>query len=146
MTGPASNTAVTVAGISTLLTFMSHDISPWIFVGGGLAFELGIAARAGAILFKKLDGTQTITTGDVVRPIAACLAMIPVAASASCIVFLAALLSNVGVTVATIAGCFGALLLLGLRGLEGFQWLASTASSIFLKFALGNQKGGGGQP
>ncbi len=146
MTGPTSNTVTTLAGFSTLLTFMSHDMSPWVFVVGGLAFELGVISRSAAKLVQKIDGTVAISSGDVVRPIAICAVMVPIAASASCIVFLAAALSNVGSDPAAIGGCWGALLLLGLRGLEGFEWLASVSNSIFSKFPFPGGKSGGEAP
>lgn len=137
MTTPSG--PVSASFLAAGLASMPFGVSLLTLMLGGACFLLGVAARAGAQLFKKLDGNQDITRKDIARPILGALCMIPVAAAASCIVFLVAHVSNVQAD----AGCGGLLLILGLRGLEGFQWLTDTAANIFLKFAPGARPGGG---
>lgn len=140
MTGPASAPVVATSFIAAGLASMPFGVSLLTLMLGGACFLLGVAARAGAQLFKKLDGNQDLTRKDIARPILGTLCMIPVAAAASCIIFIAAHVSNVQAD----AGCGGLLLILGLRGLEGFQWLTGIAANIFMKFAPDQKPGMGG--
>ena len=142
MSGSATTAAAAtgLASFTTVLSFAPFGVSMETAMLGGGCFLLGVAARAGGILFRKLDGTQEVGLKDVMRPFAAALCMIPVAAAASCIVFLGAALSNVHAD----AGCGGVLLVLGIRGLEGFQWISNRAADIFMRFAPGPKPGGDG--
>lgn len=91
------------------------------------------------MLYKKLDGTDAISSQFFVRQIAALLCCVPLAAVASCLVFLAAHVLNIEADAA-----FGGLLLvMGVRGPEGFSWLLDTFTNVFMKFAPGNKTGGG---
>lgn len=139
MTAPAPGPVVATSFVAATLASMPFGVSLLTLMLGGACFLLGIAARAGAQMFKKLDGTQDVTIKDFIRPIAAILCMIPVAAAASCIVFLLAHVSGVKAD----AGCGGLLLILGLRGLEGFQWLTGIAANIFMKYVPEGKSGGG---
>lgn len=140
MSGPATGSVAVAGGVATAISFLPMGVSPATFAWGAGAFLLGIAARAGGVLFKKLDGTQAVGASDFIRPFAAILVMIPVALAAACIAFLGAALSHVNAD----GGIDGALLLLGLRGLEGFTWLSNRAADIFLRFAPGQKPAGGG--
>ena len=139
MSGSATS-MTTAAGLSALIGFVPFGVPMGTLMLGGGCFLLGVAARAGASLFRKLDGTQDVTGKDFVRPIAATLCMIPVAAAASCIAFLCAALSNVHAD----AGVGGFLLISGLRGLELFQWMSDQAANVFMRFGPGQKPGGGG--
>lgn len=140
MSGPATGSIAGAAGLATAISFLPVGVSPATFSWGAGAFLLGIAARAGGILFKKLDGNQAVGFSDFIRPFAAILVMIPVALAAACIAFLTAALSHVNAD----GGIDGGLLLLGLRGLEGFTWLSNRAADIFFRFAPGQKPGTGG--
>lgn len=126
---------------ATALAFVPFGVSITTLMLGGGCFWLGCAARTGAKIYKKLDGIEDVTLKDVVRAFATLLCCIPMAAVASCIVFLAAY--QIGVKAD--AACGGALLVGGLRGLEGYQWLVDTSANIFTKLVPGNKTTGGGQ-
>lgn len=137
MTGPASPTGA--IGIAAMMALMPLGVSFETLMLGGLCFFGGCCCRTGIILYKKLNGIDPVTIQFFMRQIAALLCCIPLAAVASGIVFLGAHVLNVKAD----AGCGGILLILGVRGPEGFQWLADTAGNIFMKFAPGAKPGGG---
>lgn len=140
MTEPASGTIVTTtAGIAAVMTFMPFGVSLPTLVLGGFCFFAGSCARTGLALNKKLDSADAITMQYFARSVAALLLTIPLAATASCIVFLAAHVAKVDAD----AALGGLLLIMGVRGPEGFQWLVDTLSGIFTKFIPGNKSGGG---
>lgn len=139
MTGPATGTVTSVAGIAAALTFMPFGVSLLTLMLGGFCFFGGCCCRTGIVLYKKLDGIEPITIQFFARQIAALLCCIPLAAVASCIVFLAAHVLNIEAD----AAFGGLLLIMGVRGIEGFNWLTDTFTNIFTKFAPGNKTGGG---
>lgn len=138
MTAPATAAVTSAAGMAAMMTLMPLGVSLGTLMLGGACFFLGLCARAGAILFKKLDGTQDVSWRDFVRPLVALVCMIPVCAAASCIIFLAAHIAMPEADASV--GCGGLLLILGLRGLEGFQWIVNTGTDIFMKFLPGGGK------
>lgn len=140
MTGPATGTVTGAAGFAAVMSFMPFGVSFETLVLGGFCFFAGAAARTGLGLYRKLDGNDAVNTAIFARAIAALLCTIPLAAAASCIVFLAAHVLNIQAD----AAFGGLLLIMGLRGPEGFQWLSDTFANIFTKFAPGQKQNGGG--
>lgn len=139
MTYPATGTMPAVA-ITAFMTFMPFGVSLEILVLGGVCFFGGSCARTGLTLYKKLDGTTDPI--NLSRAIAALLCTIPIAAVASCIVFLAAHVMGLQAD----AALGGLLLIMGLRGPEGFQWLVDSFSNVFMKVVPGTKPSGGGTP
>lgn len=140
MTGPATGTVTTVAGVAAMLSFAPFGVSFETLMLGGACFFGGCCCRTGIVLYKKLDGTDIITIEFFVRQIAALLCCIPLAAVASCIVFLAARVCNIEAD----AAFGGLLLIMGVRGIEGFLWLTNTFADIFTKVIPGQKPSGGG--
>lgn len=140
MTGPATGTVTSAAGFTAIMSFMPFGVSFETLVLGGACFFAGACARTGLGLYKKLDGNDIVNMQIFVRSIAALLCTVPLAAAASCIVFLGAHVLNIQAD----AAFGGLLLIMGLRGPEGFQWLSDTFANIFTKFTPGQKQGGGG--
>lgn len=140
MTGPTTGTVTGAVGIAALMASMPFGVSFSTLVLGGACFFGGACARTGLNLYRKLDGTDIVTLQTFFRSIAALLCTVPLAAVASCIVFLAAHVANIEAD----AAFGGLLLIMGLRGPEGFQWLMDTFTNIFMKVVPGNKPGGGG--
>lgn len=142
MSGPASGTVTGTATIAAVMSFMPFGVSFETLVLGGICFFAGSCARTGLALYIKLNGTDPVSPQYLARSFAALLCTMPLAAAASCIVFLAAHVLGIEADAA-----FGGLLLvIGLRGPEGFQWLMDTFANVFTKFAPGQKPGGGGAP
>lgn len=138
MTGPTSQ-VTGAAAIATAMGFMPFGVSFLTLMLGGACFFSGCCCRTGIVLYKKLDGTDPITMQFFARQIAALLCCMPLAAVASCIVFLAA--HVIGVEADAAFG--GLLLIMGVRGIEGFQFLCDSLANIFTKFMPGQKPGGG---
>lgn len=138
MTGPATGTVMGAASAATIMSFMPFGVSFETLVLGGICYFSGACARTGLILYKKLDGTND--TVNVIRPIAALLCTVPIAAVASCIVFLGAHVMGLNAD----AALGGVLLITGLRGPEGFQWLIDTFTNIFTKVIPSGKSEGNG--
>ena len=141
MAGPATGTVTGATTLTAIMSFMPFGVSFETLVLGGMCFFGGACARTGLSLYKKLDANEDVTLPTFLRSIAALLCTIPLAAVASCVVFLAAHVANVEAD----AAFGGLLLIMGLRGPEGFQWLMDTFTNIFTKFVPG-KKQDGGQP
>lgn len=142
MTGPATGSVLGAAGATAVMASMPFGVSLETLVLGGACFFAGSCARTGLALYIKLNGTDPLSQQYFVRSIAALLCTIPLAAAASCIVFLAAHV----LTIQADAALGGLLLITGLRGQEGFTWLMSALSSVFTKFVPGGGKPDGGTP
>lgn len=140
MAGPATGSTTSVAGIAAAMSFMPFGVSLSTLVLGGACFFGGACARTGLNLYRKLDGDGVVTLQSFFRSIAALLCTIPLAAAASCIVFLGAHVLKMEAD----AAFGGLLLIMGLRGPEGFQWLMDTFANIFTKVLPGNKPTGGG--
>ena len=139
MTGPATTTLTGMTGFAAVLSLMPFGVSFETLVLGGMCFFGGCCCRTGIILYKKLDGNEPVNIQFFIRQIAALLCCVPLAAVSSCIVFLAAHVTNIQADAA-----FGGLLLvMGVRGIEGFQWLMDTFTNIFTKVAPGQKPNGG---
>lgn len=121
------------------MTFMPFGVSLETLVLGGFCFFAGSCARTGLALYKKLDGNDPVSLHIFLRAMAMLLCTTPLAAVASCVVFLAA--HVIGVQADAAFG--GLLLIMGVRGPEGFEWILSTVTNIFTKLAPGNKAGGG---
>jgi hypothetical protein len=107
---------------------------------GGGCFFIGCCARIGAQMYKKLDGPSDVTLKDFYRAAAMVLCCVPLAAVASSVVFLGAHVAKIEADAA-----FGGLLLvMGVRGPEGFQWLMDTLSTLFTRFLPGQKPSNGG--
>lgn len=140
MTVPGSTTTTT--GFAAVMAFVPFGVSLETLVLGGLCFFGGCCARTGMSLYKKLEGDDPVTSQAFLRSIAALLCTIPLAAVASCVVFLAAHVAKVEAD-ATFGGL---LLIMGVRGPEGFQWLMDTFTNIFMRIIPGSKPAGGGAP
>lgn len=138
MTGPATNSITGAAGIAAIISFMPFGVSFLTLMLGGACFFGGCCCRTGIVLYRKLDGTDPVTMQFFARQIAALLCCIPLAAVASCIVFLAAHVLNIEAD----AAFGGLLLIMGVRGIEGFQWLMDTFANIFTKIVPGQKPSG----
>lgn len=139
MTPPATNTVSGIAGIAAAISFMPFGVSFLTLMLGGMCFFGGCCCRTGIVLYKKLDGTDPVTLQFFARQIAALLCCIPLAAVASCIVFLAAHVCNIEAD----AAFGGLLLIMGVRGVEGFNWLCDSLANVFMKFTPGQKPGTG---
>lgn len=137
MTPTPVNAATTMPAfcLAGVLSCMPFGVSLLTLMLGGLCFFAGSSARIGLSLYKKLDGPGDVSMKDFVRSIAMLLCCTPLAAVASCIVFLAAHVFNIQAD----AALGGLLLIMGVRGPEGFQWLMDNLSSVFTRF-LPNKK------
>ena len=145
MADPATGAVLTTsAAAAGLMVLAPLGVAPTLLFLGGASFFGGCCARTGLALFKKLNSQDTLTVDFFARQGAMLLCCIPLAAVASCLVFLAARVSKADVQVDAAALC-GFLLVMGVRGPEGFQWIADTFASVFSKFVPG-QKPGGGTP
>lgn len=141
MTEPTISGTVAGAGIAAAATFMPFGVSLTTLILGGLCFFAGSCSRTGIILYKKLDGTDVVTLQFFFRSVAALLCTIPLAAVASCVVFLAAHVLKIEAD----AAFGGLLLIMGVRGIDGFQWLMDTFANVFTKLAP-QKPGPGGTP
>lgn len=136
MAGPS--TAVTMTtGVAAAMTVAPFGISLETLVLGGACYLAGSCARTGLVLYKQLDGPGSVT---LAREIAKLLCTVPLAAAASCMVFFAAHMS--GFSESAYAACGGVLMVAGIKGPEGFQWLADRMTSIFSKGAPGASQEG----
>lgn len=133
MADPASGSGAVVgaATLTTAMAFMPLGVSLTTLVIGGMCYWGGAAARTGFTLQKALEGSTAPVNAQ--RAIAALLCSIPIAAVASCVVFLAAHVMGLQAD----AALGGLLLVTGFRGPEGIQWLMDTFTSVFTKFAPG---------
>jgi hypothetical protein len=140
MSGPASTSVTTTAAVASLATMMPFGVSLSTLVLGGACFFAGSCARTGLALYKKLDGNDPVSIAMFIRAMAMLLCTTPLAAVASCVTFLAA--HVIGIQADAALG--GLLLIMGVRGPEGFEWILSTVTNIFTKLAPGNKTGGSG--
>lgn len=140
MIEPSTGTVAGTAGVAAIMTLMPFGISLETLFLGGMCFFGGCCCRTGITLYKKLNGSDPITFEFFARQIASVLCCIPLAAVASCIVFLGAHVVNIQAD----AGCGGLLLIAGTRGIEGFQWLTDSLANIFTKFLPGQKPSGTG--
>ena len=77
-------------GLAAFLTLMPFGVSMLTLALGGGCFFIGCSARIGAAMYKKLEGPGDVNTvRDFYRSMAMVLCCIPLAAVASCVVFLA---------------------------------------------------------
>jgi hypothetical protein len=141
MTTPATGTLTGTAGLAAAMTFMPFGVSLSTLVLGGACFFAGSCARTGLAMYKKLDSNDPVSVQMFLRAMAMLLCTTPLAAVASCVVFLAAHVINVEAD----AALGGLLLIMGVRGPEGFEWILSTVTNIFTKLAPGNRAEGGGK-
>lgn len=140
MTGPTSAAVTTTTGVAALLLIVAPGLSPWLFLAGGISFFGGCCARTAVSVFKKLSGADPITIDFCARQAAMLGCCVPLAAVASCIVFLGAIVIKTDVQEDAAAIC-GFLLIMGVRGPEGFQWMVDTFANIFSKFIPGQKPG-----
>ncbi len=142
MAEPTIGGVVAGASIAGVMAFVPFGVPLSTLVLGGTCFLGGSCARTGLVLYKKLDGTDVVPNQFFIRTIAQLFCTIPLAAVASCVVFLAAHVLKVEAD----AAFGGLLLIMGVRGPEGFQWLMDTLTNVFTKFVPGQKPGGGGTP
>lgn len=116
--------------LTTAMTFTPFGVSLETFVLGGVCFFAGSCCRTGTIIGKALEAGQDPHIG---RYLTALAFSIPAAAVSSAIVFLAT--HMMGLQADAAAGGF--LLLAGLKGPEGIQWVQDTFSTVFDKFGAG---------
>lgn len=142
MAGSASTTLNTVTGVAAVMAWMPFGVSFSTLVLGGACFFAGSCARTGLNLYKKLSAPTDVSLKDFLREIAALLCTTPLAAVASCVVFLGAHALKIDAD----AACGGALLIAGVRGPEGFQWLMDTFTNALQRFLPGKQQSEGPKP
>lgn len=126
--------ATLVAGLTAATSFMPFGVRLDTLVLGGVCYFGGAAARTGLKLYKTLDATDDPV--NLGRAFAALLCTIPLAAAASCIVFLAAHVSGLQAD----AALGGLLLITGIRGPDGFQWIFDQLSNVFTRVLPSAQK------
>lgn len=142
MTDPSNinpATAMPLACVAGLLSCAPFGVSLLTLILGGLCFFGGCCARTGLSLYKRLSGPGDVSPKDFYREFAMLLCCVPLSSVASCVVFLAAHVFNVEAD----AAMGGLLLIMGVRGPEGFTWLMDSLSNVFMKFAPGGKPGGG---
>lgn len=140
MTTPTNGPVVAGSAIAAVMTFAPFGVSFTTLVLGGACFFGGCCANTGMSLYIKLEGNEPFQLRDFFRAIAALMCCVPLAAVASCVVFLGA--HVIGVQADAAFG--GLLLLMGVRGVKGFQWIMDTFTNVFTKIAPGNKPTGGG--
>jgi hypothetical protein len=140
MTTPANGPVLGGTIITAVMASMPFGVSFTTLVLGGVCFFGGSCARTGLSLYRKLDGTDPVTLQYFFRSVAMLLCTVPLAAVASCVVFLAAHVAKIEAD----AAFGGLLLIMGVRGPEGFTWLMDMLTNVFTKFVPGNKPGGGG--
>lgn len=142
MNTPSPETGPVFAGsvVTAVLASMPFGVSFSTLVLGGMCFFGGSCARTGLTLYKKLDGSDPVTLQYFFRSVAMLLCTIPLAAVASCVVYLGAHVMKIEAD----AAFGGLLLIMGVRGPEGFQWLMDTLTNVFTKVLPGNKPAGGG--
>ncbi len=118
---------------------MPFGVSLQTLVLGGACFFGGCCARTGLSLYKKLDGPSDVTLKDFFRAVAMLLCCIPLAAVASGVTFIGAHIAGIEADAAFGVG----LLILGVRGPEGFQFIMDQSANVITKFAPGNKPVGG---
>lgn len=131
MPGPATTTTTTMAGAAALLSLAPFGVSLQTLMLGGACFFAGSCARTGLVLIKNLDGNAAVAAGVYMRQTAILLCTTPLAAVASAVVFLAAHVLNIQAD----AAFAGLLLVMGLRGPEGFTALMDMFSNTFERYA-----------
>lgn len=129
MADPASGGGAVIgaATLTTAMAFMPLGVSLTTLVVGGACYFAGASARTGVVLQKALEGSTSPVNAQ--RAIAALLCSIPIAAVASCIVFLAAHVMGLQAD----AALGGLLLVSGFRGPEGIQAIINAFSSVFTR-------------
>ena len=141
-TGSVASAVVATTGTAAgLLALLPAGLSPSLLIAGGASFFGGCCAWTDLLILKKLNSDDAVTIVFGARQAAMLLCCVPLAAVASCIVFLAASVSKADVAADAAILC-GFLLITGLRGPEGFQWIADTFANIFSKFIPGQKPGG----
>lgn len=145
MTGPTTAAVTATTGTAAIMLILTPlGGSPALLIVGGMSFFGGCCARSALAVIKKLNGPDDFTVAYGARQTAMLMFCIPLAVVASCIVFLAAIVSKADVQADAAAIC-GFLLITGLRGPEGFQWIADMFANIFKMFAPGQKPEGGSQ-
>ncbi len=140
MADPTTTTTSTpIAAIAAAITFMPFGISLQTLVLGGACFFAGCCARTGLTLYRKLDGPGDVSLKDFYRSVAMLLCCIPLAAVASGVVFIGAHVAGIEAD----AAFGGLLLIMGVRGPEGFQWLMDTFTNIFTRSAPASKPAAG---
>lgn len=135
-----NNGSAPIAGLAAVLTFMPFGVSLLTLALGGGCFFIGCCARIGSSMYRKLDGPGDVTVKDFYRASAMVLCCVPLSAVASSVVFLGAHVAKIEADAA-----FGGLLLvMGVRGPEGFQWLMDNLSNLFTRVLPGAKPSGGG--
>ncbi len=136
-TPPTPAGLVVTAATTTILGLMPFGVSLLTLVLGGVCFFGGSCARTGLALYRKLDSNDPVPPQAFIRAIAMLLCMVPVAAVSSCIVFFGAHVAKIEAD----AAFGGLLLIMGIRGPEGLQWLLDTFTNIFTKVLPGGKGG-----
>jgi hypothetical protein len=124
-----STTNAPLAGLAAIMAFMPFGVSLLTLALGGGCFFIGCCARIGSQMYKKLDSQADVNIKDFYRACAMVLCCLPLSAVASCVVFLAAHVTNIQ----SDAAFGGLLLVMGVRGPEGFQWLMDNLANMFTK-------------
>ncbi len=138
MTAPIpTGSILTTVALTTAMSFMLFGVTLQTLVLGGMCFFSGSCARTGLSLYRKLDSLDPVSLQSFIRAIAMLLCTIPIAAVASCIVFLAARVAKIEAD----AACGGVLLIMGIRGPEGLQWAQDLFTNIFTKVLPGGKGG-----
>lgn len=129
-----------VVGLAAAMTFMPFGVSTLTMALGAGGFFIGCCARIGLTMYKKLEGPGDVTLKDFYRSMAMLVCCIPLAAVASCVLYLAAHVAKLEVD----GALCGVLLIAGVRGPEGFTWIMDTLANAFTKFIPGSKPAGGG--
>ena len=135
MAGPTSALAATT-GIAAAMAFAPLGVTLETLMLGGLCFFGGSCARTGLTLYRQLDAAGSVSYG---REVAKLLCTVPLAAVASCIIFMGAHVAGVNADTA----CGGVLLVMGVKGPDGFVWLTDRFTDVFTKLMPGGKPGGG---
>ncbi len=138
MAVPATTTTMTLTGIAAFAASMPFGVSNLSLFLGGACFFAGCCAKTGVALYAKLNGNDPVSPQFFFRRIAALLCCVPLAAVASGVLFFGAHMASVEAD----TPLNGLLLILGVRGPEGFQWLMDRSAGIFERFAPSQKPGG----
>ena len=142
MTGPATGTVTTLTGVAALLAMVPSGVPGAFIAFGAMAFFAGCSSRTGISLYRKLDGADAVEIQYFFRQIAMLLCCVPLSLVAASVLFLGALALGMDV-IKDAPALWGLLLIAGIRGIEGFQWLTKTVANVFTKFVPGQPPTGG---
>lgn len=132
MAAAATPSIVTVTGVAAVMAGMPFGVPNLTMFLGGACFFAGCCARTASVMYGKLNGNEPVSMEFFARQFAMLLCCVPLSAVASGALFLGAKTAGIDGHDTALNGL---LLILGVRGPEGFAWLMDKMGGIFERFA-----------